>query len=125
MSLKSEKLDQLGMTASIACAIHCAALPFLIGTLPLLGLSFLADSWVEITMICLSLAIGVYSLSVSYPKHKKKIPLIVLIAGFVLIGAGHYLAEDLEAVLIPLGGFTIAAAHLINWRYSRNCSHTN
>jgi hypothetical protein len=121
--IKPARLDQWGMTASIACAVHCAVLPFFISTLPLWGLNFLAHSWVEISMICLSLLIGIWSLSSSYPKHKKAIPIIVLIAGFACIAAGHYFVESLEAVLIPLGGFTIAAAHFINWKYSRSCQH--
>lgn len=121
--IRAAKLDQLGMTASIACAIHCAALPFLITTLPLWGLSFLANSWVEITMICLSLIIGIWSLTSSYPKHRRLLPILVLTAGFAMIGSGHYLFHELEAILIPLGGFTIAAAHLINWKYSRSCVH--
>jgi len=121
--IKSEKLDQLGITASLACAVHCAVLPFILTALPLFGLSFLAHSWVELVMIGLSLIIGVYSLSTSYPKHKKLVPLIVLVIGFGLIGSGHYLIESLEAILIPMGGFTIAIAHYINWKYSRSCNH--
>lgn len=120
-SIKSAALDQLGITASVACAIHCAALPFLITTLPLWGLEFLAHSWVELSMICLSLVIGVWSLSTSFPKHKKITPIMVLIMGFMLIATGHYAFHSLEAVLIPIGGFTIAAAHYLNWKYSRNC----
>lgn len=122
-SIKSSALDQLGMTASLACAIHCAALPFFITTLPLWGLEFLAYSWVELSMICLSLIIGICSLVSSFPKHKKVMPILVLIIGFVLIATGHYILESLEAVLIPVGGFTIAAAHYLNWKYSRSCSH--
>lgn len=122
-SIKSAKLDKLGMTASIACAIHCAALPFFISTLPLWGLGFLAHSWTEIAMICLSLIIGIWSLSTAYPKHRKIMPVITLIIGFSLIATGHYWVEDFESILIPLGGFTIAIAHLINWRYSRTCNH--
>jgi hypothetical protein len=121
--IKTTKLDQAGMTASIACAIHCAALPFVITTLPLFGLGFLAHSWVELTMICISLVIGIWSLSTSYPKHRKLLPVAILVLGFVLIGSGHYLVEDLEAILIPLGGLTIAAAHFVNWKYSRACNH--
>ncbi len=121
--IKSARLDQLGMTASVACAIHCAALPFLMSTLPLWGLNFLAHSLVETSMICLSLFIGIWSLSTSYPKHRKVAPILVLITGFGLIASGHYLVESLEAVLIPLGGFTIAGAHLINWKFSRTCNH--
>lgn len=121
--VKSARLDQLGITASLACAIHCAVLPFFISTLPLWGLGFLAHSWVEVLMICLSLVIGAWSLSSSYPRHKKVLPVAVLLAGFGSIALGHYFIESLEAILIPLGGFTIAAAHFINWKYSRSCKH--
>ena len=33
--------DGLGVAASVLCAIHCAAMPFVVGFLPLLGLGFL------------------------------------------------------------------------------------
>jgi len=121
--MKQERLDHLGVMASVACAIHCAALPLVITALPLLGLEFLANIWVEIVMICLSLLIGIWSLGSSYPKHRKILPVVILLAGFLLIGTGHFVLEDFEAVLIPLGGFTIAAAHLVNWKYSRVCKH--
>ncbi len=121
--IKSEKLDQLGITASLACAIHCAVLPFVLTSLPLLGLGFLAHSWVEIVMIGISLIIGVYSLSTSYTKHKRPFPIAILVMGFLMIGTGHYLIENMEAILIPMGGFTIAFAHYVNWKYSRSCAH--
>ena len=35
--------DLVGIIASIGCALHCAAMPFVISYLPSLGLSFLAD----------------------------------------------------------------------------------
>lgn len=122
-SVKSSTLDQLGMTASIACAIHCAALPFFITTLPLWGIEFLAHTWFELSMICLSLLIGTYALTRSFAQHRKLVPVLVLIIGFGLIATGHYTLESLEAIFIPIGGFTIAAAHYLNWKYSRRCSN--
>jgi hypothetical protein len=123
--IKSTRLDQLGITASLACAIHCALLPILITSLPLLGLEFLANIWVEISMICLSLFIGTYALSISYPKHKRIIPIAMLVTGFLLIGSGHLLFETMEAILVPVGGLIIATAHWMNWKYSKTCSHTH
>lgn len=120
---KTHRLDQFGITASIACAVHCAALPLVITFLPLLGLEFLANIWVEITMICLSLLIGTYSLGSSYPKHKRSLPILILVTGFLSIAMGHFVFKDFEAILIPAGGFIIAAAHLMNWKYSRSCKH--
>jgi len=116
-------LDRIGITASTLCAIHCAALPFLITVLPLWGLGFLANEAVEITMIALSLVIGIWSLSSAYRKqHRRITPILVLITGFACIALGHFSGiEWLEPILIPIGGFTIAAAHYINLRMLKTC----
>lgn len=119
------RLDRLGMTASTLCAIHCALVPIFLTTLPLLGLEFLANGWVELTMIIASVLLGSLSLSLSYRKqHHKLLPFIVLFSGFALIAIGHYSGfSSLEPILIPLGGLIVAAAHLVNWRLNRTCSH--
>lgn len=116
-------LDRLGITASTLCAIHCAALPFVITVLPLWGMGFLASEAVEITMIAVSLILGVWSLSSAYRRqHQRIAPILVLILGFVCIALGHFSGvEVLEPVLIPLGGFTLAAAHVINLRLLKTC----
>ena len=120
--LNSGRLDQLGITASIACAIHCAALPLVVTYLPLIGLEFLANVWVEIIMIVLSLCIGAWSLSGSYKRHHNVVPILILVSGFALIAMGHFLLHELESFLIPLGGCTIAVAHYLNWRLSKSCT---
>ena len=45
--------DWLGIVASIGCAIHCAAMPFVFAYLPAMGLSFLADESFHKWMACL------------------------------------------------------------------------
>lgn len=125
LSKTSQRLDQLGLTASTLCAIHCALVPIFLTTLPLLGLEFLSNEWVEIAMIIVSVILGTLSLSMSYRKqHRKLFPFIVLFSGFALIAIGHFSGIGiLEPILIPLGGFTVAAAHLVNWRLNRACTH--
>jgi hypothetical protein len=118
--IKSKTLDQLGMTASVACALHCAALPFAAIALPLLGLEFLANIWIEVIMILFSLIIGTWSMLSSHREHRNYIPVMVLLAGFMLIWSGHFLWCHLEAVLIPVGGFTVAGAHYINLKLIRS-----
>lgn len=124
-SKTTARLDRLGMTASTLCAIHCALVPIFLTALPLLGLEFLANEWVEITMLIASVVLGTLSLSLSYRnQHHKVLPFLVLFAGFAFIGTGHFSGiAFLEPILIPLGGFTVAAAHLVNWRLNRTCSH--
>ncbi|HAA11802.1 MAG TPA: MerC domain-containing protein [Cytophagales bacterium] len=114
-------LDFIGFSASMLCAIHCAAVPFLLTLAPLAGLQFLENPWIEYSIILLSLFIASNALIHGYRKHhKKSLPLMIALAGFLLIGAGHGLAtESQEIFLTSVGGVSIAIAHLINWRYIR------
>lgn len=115
--------DQLGIIAAVSCAIHCAALPLIFTSLPLVGMEFLANIWVEITMVCVSALLGCYSLTKSYPKHKNILPFMLLFTGFALIALGHFILESTEAILVPLGGLCIAMSHFINWKKLKKCAH--
>ncbi|MGX5689777.1 MerC domain-containing protein [Arcticibacter tournemirensis] len=119
------RLDNAGMVASVLCAVHCSVVPSILTLLPLWGLEFLAEEWVEITMIGAALVIGILSLGVSFKKHHSRItPIALLLSGFLLIAMGHFSGHKvLEPVLIPAGGFTIALAHYINWRFTRCRMH--
>ena len=126
ISKTTQNLDRMGVTASALCAVHCALVPIFITALPLLGLEFLANDWVEITMIAVSAILGTLSLSLSYRKqHRKLLPFIVLITGFILISIGHFSGfQSLEPILIPAGGIIVAAAHVVNWKLNNACTHT-
>lgn len=121
------RLDSIGMTASTLCAIHCAIVPILITFLPLAGLGFLANPWLEWSMIILALLLGVSSIFLSYFRtHRRALPLLLLLIGFVLIIAGHiYLRGWIEAIVVPAGGLTIAAAHFINFKYVGACNYSD
>ncbi|MGF7079455.1 MerC domain-containing protein [Mucilaginibacter sp. UYCu711] len=120
-----KRLDNLGMTASTLCAIHCAIVPILLTFLPLAGLGFLAHPLFEWSMILLALLLGVSSIFLSYFRtHRRALPLLLLCSGFVLVIAGHiYLKGWEEAIVVPLGGLTIAAAHFVNYKYVGVCSN--
>jgi hypothetical protein len=124
----SSRLDNIGMTASTLCAIHCAIVPLLITTLPLIGLGFLANPRVEWSMIILALMLGVSSIGSSYFRtHHRPLPLLLLCGGFLVIIAGHTLITGwAEAVIVPCGGLIIATAHFVNYKYvgvCKNCEH--
>ncbi|WP_443944177.1 MerC domain-containing protein [Pedobacter sp. AW1-32] len=123
LAMRKINLDRIGITASTLCAIHCAALPFVLTMLPLWGLEFLANEAVEIGMIVLSLLLGIWSLGRAYRKdHQKILPVFLLVIGFSFIGFGHFLGIDsLEPILIPLGGVIIAAAHFVNLKLLNTC----
>jgi hypothetical protein len=121
----TSRLDHIGITASTLCAVHCAVVPILFTSLPLLGLGFLANVWVEWGMIVLALAIGTYSIGLSYLRiHKRSQPLYLLIVGFAIILLGHALMSGWpEVIMVPVGGLLIAAAHFVNYKYTGVCRH--
>lgn len=117
------KLDNIGMTASTLCAIHCAAVPVFFTSLPILGLGFLANPWVEWTMILVALVIGVSSIGTAFLRsHHRVLPLLLLVTGFTTIILGHiFIKSWVEAVVVPIGGLIIAIAHFINYKYAGTC----
>jgi hypothetical protein len=119
----TSKLDNVGMTASVLCAIHCAVVPMLITTLPLIGLGFLANPFLEWSMIIFALFIGFYAIGLSYFRtHHKPLPVFLLIAGFLIIIIGHLFVTGWhEALILPIGGLLIATAHFFNFRYTGMC----
>lgn len=111
--------DKIGFYTSILCAIHCATLPFLLSLAPLAGLHFLASPWTEIAVLCLSLLLALFSLLKGYYKyHRRKMALVVVIMGFLLIGTGHFgEGEWHEIIFSALGACFIAVAHLLNRKH--------
>ncbi|WPR76746.1 MerC domain-containing protein [Algoriphagus sp. NG3] len=127
-------LDFIGFSASIVCAIHCAFLPFLISALPFLSLGFLENPWIEYSIILLSLFLALLALSHGFSKHhKKKLPIIIVSLGFLIIAYGLLWGpEELELIITPTGAVIVGIAHYINWLYIRkskiefpDCNHPN
>ena len=119
MSIKTQtnKFDLLGITASIACAIHCSVFPIAVA-LGVLGSGFMKGHvLIDILFIGLSLFIAIFSLLRSYQlRHREPLPLMVFFLGVSLIGLGLQFHGLVEMVLATIGGLTIASAHILNIR---------
>lgn len=77
--------DWLGITASIGCAIHCAAMPFVIAWLPALGLRFLADESFHQWMVLACFLIATASFIPGLRRHGSWTPVSVGAIGLCLI----------------------------------------
>ncbi len=120
-----KRLDHFGIGVAVLCAIHCALLPVIITMLPMFGLRFLAHPLLEMGIIMLSLIIALASLGKSWRVHRRWLPSAIVIIGFVLILTGHFDAtEATEWIFLTAGSTLVAAAHLVNWRYTQRCTHT-
>jgi hypothetical protein len=117
--------DALGIATSLACAIHCAILPLMLSTLPIMGINLIDNEGFEYFMIFLAGIIGIYSLLHGYRKHHHSvIPLLIFTSGISLLLAKQ-LWHDLQLWLLPLAVIMIISAHLINYRSCRVHNHAH
>src|SRR4051794_2545455 len=78
--------DTLGITTSVACAIHCAVLPLILSSLPVLGIDIIDNVFFEYFMIFLAFVIGSWSLYHGYKKHHHRLlPFVIFATGIVLL----------------------------------------
>jgi len=123
--------DALGITASLACAIHCALLPLFLTSLPLFGVNIIHNQVFEYGMIVLSFFIGAFSLYHGYKKHHHSFkPLFIFSFGMILLLAKQYWHQHEVMLLIP-AVVCIVLGHLINYRacqihnhaHTEDCNH--
>lgn len=115
--------DALGISASLACAIHCAILPLFLSSLPVFGLEILHNKIFEYFMIVSAAVIGCISLSHGLRKHHhKKLPVIIFLIGISLLFAKEIFVYLELWLLIPAAAMIIYA-HVINYKYCRKANH--
>ena len=85
--------DWLGVTASIACAIHCAAMPFVAVFLPMLGLSFLMDDSFHQVMVVVCSSIAIAAFIPGFRRHRRLLPICVGAIGLSLISTAAFALE--------------------------------
>ena len=77
--------DLVGIVASIGCALHCAAMPFVFSYLPALGLSFLADESFHKVMALACFLIAIFAFIPGLRKHGNWVPVSIGAGGLSLI----------------------------------------
>jgi hypothetical protein len=115
--------NALGVSAAVACAIHCALLPLFITALPLFGINILENIYFEIGMIIVALVIGSLTLTHGYRKHHHKLtPLFLFLAGMILLSIKHFFVEYILWLVIP-SSILIISAYYLNWKLCRQAKH--
>lgn len=116
--------DRAGMSASLACAVHCALLPLALAALSALGLAWLDSPWVDWSMVVLAPGIALRAHRGGYRLHQRCLPAGVALAGLVIIvtamcllkgSASHHYVQASGAVII-------AGSHLLNHEFCKSCA---
>jgi len=117
--------DALGISATLACAIHCALLPLFFSSLPMLGINIIHNRTIELVMLLLALAIGSYSLSHGRRKHHHKSgPLLLFFTGIILLVIRLTIKTEAIYLLLP-AVICIISAHWLNYRLCRIHNHAH
>lgn len=88
------------------------------------GTKLLSKPWIELGLIGIALAVGLTSLFLAYFKHHRKIiPLLILLIGFMFILVGHLFENRIaEPAMVSAGGIFIVFAHYKNLNLTRRCT---
>ncbi len=117
--------DALGITTSIACAIHCALLPLFISSLPLFGVNIIDNLLFEYVMIAIAAVVGAYSLYHGYKKHHHSFrPFIWFVIGIICLLAKQVWHNWQLWFLLPAVVF-IVWGHYINYKLCRKHNHAH
>ena len=117
--------DVLGISASVACAIHCAVLPLILTSLPVFGVNIIENKRFEFSMIGLAFIVGFYSLWHGYKKHhQKKFPLLLFSVGISFLIAKEIWHDKAVFFLIPAVSLIVIAHYLnIHFYQKAKCMH--
>ena len=91
---RSRLCDCVGVVCSCACAVHCAAMPFVIGWLPALGLSWLADEGFHQWVVGLCFLLAVAAVLPGYRHHRRIIVPLLAIGGVSVLATGAFALQD-------------------------------
>ena len=86
--------DLTGLIASIGCAIHCAAMPLVIGYLPMLGLDWVATQGFHQAMAVICAGIAIAAFFPGWRRHQKLLPAALGLIGIALITSHAFGAEN-------------------------------
>ena len=101
--------DWFGIAASLLCAIHCAAMPFVVGFLPLLGLSFLADPSFHKWMVGVCLVLALLAFVPGWRRHHRLAPAIIGMVGLGFISFAAFAGPE-DCCPTPCGETTAAVS---------------
>lgn len=116
------RLDQAGAFFSFACAIHCLLLPLLLVVMPWIGMGFLLDPRLEVSLVLCSLSLATISFCSGYRLHRKtRLFLILYICTGMIVMGKFWVGGSLGLWLAIPGALGLGAGHLLNRKLCRHC----
>ena len=122
--------DAVGIVASLACALHCVAVPLALVAGPLGSLPMASDDVFHQLLLWVVVPSAAIAFSMGCRRHRDRLVLWMGIAGLVSLIAAftvvHELAgENGERLLATVAAGLLVTAHVRNFRLCRSdaCQH--
>lgn len=118
--------DLTGIALSFTCLLHCLALPLLLLLAPALSRWIALPEGVHAAILLLALPAAAIAMRDGWRRYRRLSPAALAVAGLGLLALGLSAHEGwIEAanpdaadrLLTSIGALTLAAAHLVNWRW--------
>lgn len=119
--LLTRAADRIGVTGSVLCALHCAAIPLVIALVPGIGLGLFASEGLEAGFVVFATVLALASLWMGFKRHRSFRGWLFLVPGLAAVWAAilypplHHSVVP-HAVVMAIGGTLIAVAHVLNLR---------
>lgn len=119
------KLDQTAVALSGLCLVHCLLLPLMIAVFPIFGFTLMEHETFHQIILVVVIPTTALALGMGFRRHRSGLVAALGIAGVAALViaafAVHALgAESLERWITVGGGLLLAAAHIGNFRLTRD-----
>ena len=117
-------IDIWGTTTSLACAVHCAAMPVLLSTGILSSHSWVANPMFEFAILAVT-ALFIYNSIIKgyWAGKSSKVSFGLACIGLFLI-LTHHLFSQAGTIIIIIGGLLVALAHMLNLKQHQHKAHS-
>jgi hypothetical protein len=116
------RLDRVGLTLSVLCAVHCVGTLVLVAGLGIGG-SVLLNPAIHRTGLILAMLIVAVAIGAGALRHRRPAPFVIAMTRQTIMGGAIAApAEIEETVLTIIGVGLVAIAHVLNVRHLHRCN---
>jgi hypothetical protein len=116
------RLDRIGLSLSVLCAVHCVGTLVLVAGLGIGGSVLLDPAIHRVGLVLAMLVVGV-AIGAGALRHRRPAPFVIALMGLTFMGGAMAAPrESEEAVLTIIGVSLVALAHVLNVRHLHRCN---
>ncbi len=118
--------DAMGSGASLLCLVHCALTPLVLAMSPTLATMLPGSTATHQALIFFVVSLGLVAFVSGYKRHRRKLILLPMIAGILLVACGAFGESYLhsrfnETLITMLGSILLILAHGLNRSFCHRC----